>query len=151
MARQPQISMTTAPSLGRSIRLVRAMCQFAGARRLIDDCRVGLARPGVIAAVQRRDTAVIFDWLIDALSYQGVSDSVAWGYMEQHGRVRWRDVAAALERGPSCPKLKCYWGFERCGYQKGSGSCASPEHQPGCPLPRHDLRNGRLNQTAYSL
>src|SRR5262249_1086727 len=22
---------------------------------------------------------------------------------------------------------------------------------PGCPLPQHDLRNGRLNQTAYSL
>jgi hypothetical protein len=26
-----------------------------------------------------------------------------------------------------------------------------PKHRPGCPLPRHDLRNGRLNQTAYSL
>src|SRR5207253_8140540 len=35
--------------------------------------------------------------------------------------------------------------------RKGSGSCASPKHQPACPLPRHDLRNGRLNQTAYSL
>src|SRR5207249_4439332 len=27
----------------------------------------------------------------------------------------------------------------------------NPEHQPGCPLPKHVLRNGRLNQTAYSL
>jgi integrase len=24
-------------------------------------------------------------------------------------------------------------------------------HQPECPLPHYDLRNGRLNQTAYSL
>jgi hypothetical protein len=47
--------------------------------------------------------------------------------------------------------LACYWAFEGCGYRKGSGSCANPEHQPACPLPRHDLRNGRLNQTAYSL
>jgi hypothetical protein len=29
--------------------------------------------------------------------------------------------------------------------------CGNPEHQSACPLPRHDLRNGRLNQTAYSL
>ena len=41
--------------------------------------------------------------------------------------------------------------FENCGYRKSTGSCANPEHQPDCPLPRHDLRNGRLNQTAYSL
>ena len=86
-----------------------------------------------------------------ALSYQGVSDSIAYGYMERHGRVRWHDIANALADQPSCPKLTCYWAFEGCGYRKGSGSCANPEHQPGCPLPRHDLRNGRLNQTAYSL
>jgi len=118
---------------------------------LIDDSRVGLARHGVIAAVQRHDTPVIFDWLIDAVSYQGVSDSIAYGYMEQHGRVRWHDIAAGLAQQPSCPKLRCYWVFESCGYRKGAGACSSPEHQAGCPLPRHDLRNGRLNQTAYSL
>jgi hypothetical protein len=84
-------------------------------------------------------------------SYQGVSDSIAERYMERHGRVRWRDIAKALADQPSCPKLTCYWALEGCGYRKGSGSCATPEHQPACPLPRHDLRNGRLNQTAYSL
>jgi hypothetical protein len=110
-----------------------------------------LAQHGVIAAVRRHDTPAIFDWLIDALSYQGVSDSIAWGYMEQHGRLRWADVTNALAQEPSCPKLTCYWAFEGCGYRKGTGSCANPEHQPGCPLPAHDLRNGRLNQTAYSL
>ncbi len=29
--------------------------------------------------------------------------------------------------------------------------CAEPGHIDGCPLPRHPLRNGRLNQMAYSL
>ena len=135
----------------RAVRLVHTICQFAGSPNLIDDSRVGLARHGVIAAVQRHDTPVIFDWLVDALSYQGISDSIAYGYMEQHGHARWHDIAAGLAQSPSCPKLRCYWAFESCGYRKGAGSCANQEHQPGCPLPRQDLRNGRLNQTAYSL
>src|SRR5438132_13244306 len=100
------------PSSRRAIRLVRRICQVAGARSLIDDSRVGLARHGVIAAVRRHDTPVIFDWLFDLLSYQGVSDSVAYGYMERHGRARWRDIAEVLVNEPSCPKLTCYWSFE---------------------------------------
>jgi hypothetical protein len=135
----------------RAVRLVGRICEVAGAPDLIDDSRVGLAQHGVIAAVCRHDTPAIFDWLIDAVSYQGVSDSIAWGYMEQHGRVRWHDIATGLAGQQSCSKLTCYWAFEGCGYRKGAGSCANPEHQQGCPLPRHDLRNGRLNQTAYSL
>jgi hypothetical protein len=137
--------------IGRTVRLVHRICQVAGAPSLIDDSRVGLAKHGVIAAVRHHDTPVIFDWLIDVLSYQGVSDSIAYGYMERHGRVRWRDIAEALTELPSCPKLGGYWTFEGCGYRKGTGVCANPERQPDCPLPRHDLRNGRLNQTAYSL
>jgi hypothetical protein len=123
----------------------------AGAPSIIDDARVGLARHGVIAAVQRHDTPAIVDWLIDALSYQGVSDSIAYGYMEQHGRVRWADIADALSERPSCGKLRGYWAFAGCGNLKGADTCGNREHRPGCPLPRHDLRNGRLNQTAYSL
>jgi hypothetical protein len=30
-------------------------------------------------------------------------------------------------------------------------SCAEPHHISRCPLPTHDLRNGHLNQAAYSL
>ena len=143
--------MATAPSFARSIRLVRRICRVAGRPNLIDDARVGLARHGVIAAVQRHDTATIFDWLIDAFSFQGVSDNIAYGYMEQHGRVRWHDIAGALAELPSCSKLRCYWAFADCGNRKNADSCANSKHRPTCPLPRHDLRNGRLNQTAYSL
>ena len=87
----------------------------------------------MIAAVRRHDTPVIFDWLVNGVSYQGVSDSIAEGYMERHGRVRWHDIANALADQPSCPKLTCYWAFEGCGYRKGSGLCANPEDQLGCP------------------
>jgi hypothetical protein len=145
------VAFPTQRSTRITIQLLGSVCQIAGARSLIDDARVGLARHGVIAAVQRHDTPAIFDWMVDALSYQGVSDSVAYSYMEQHGRIRWHGIAARLSSRPSCAKLKGYWLFEDCGNRKAANSCANPEHRPDCPLPRHDLRNGRLNQTAYSL
>ena len=50
--------------------------------------------------MQRHNTPAIFDWLLDMVSYQGVSDSIAYGYMESHGRVRWHDVAKALVQEP---------------------------------------------------
>src|SRR5665213_3658195 len=110
MVRNSKITTAKASSsIGRPLRLVRRVCQVAGARSIVDDARVGLARHGVIAAVQWHDTPAIFDWLFDAFSYQGVSDNIAWGYMEQHGRVRWRDIASALAHSPSCSKLRCYW------------------------------------------
>jgi hypothetical protein len=71
--------------------------------------------------------------------------------MEKHGRVRWRQIKQGLDRGASCPKLKSYWQFHDCRYDKISRTCAEPDHIRACPLPNHDLRNGRLNQTAYSL
>jgi hypothetical protein len=93
----------------------------------------------------------VFDWLMAALSYQGIADAVAYDYMERHGRAAWRDIEQKLGRGVSCPKLKSYWHFHGCRYEKGSRTCAEPEHIGGCPLPSHDLRNGHLNQAAYSL
>src|SRR3954452_735122 len=145
------VKRATPTSNHRAIRLLGSICQVAGATSLLDDARVGLARHGVIAAVQRHNTPAIFDWLIDALSFQGVSDSIAYSYMEEHGRVRWVDIAAALSEQPSCAKLRSYWVFADCRNLKAAASCANPKHRPECPLPRHDLRNGRLNQTAYSL
>jgi hypothetical protein len=89
--------------------------------------------------------------LTTALSFQGVSDRIAHEYMARHGRAAWNDIAGNPTSAPPCPKLKSYWHFYDCRYHKGSCTCAEPEHLPGCPLPTHRLRNGRLNQTAYSL
>ena len=71
--------------------------------------------------------------------------------MEQHGRVTWHEIERALATKPRCPKLQSYWQFYDCGYHKTSGTCTEPDHVACCPLPTHVLRNGRLNQTAYSL
>jgi hypothetical protein len=119
--------------------------------RLIDEIRADLRADGVQAAITNRDTAAVFDWLISAVSYQGISDQVAYGYMERHGRGPWHDIDHKLGQGAGCPKLRSYWHFQGCRYNKLSRTCAEPDHISGCPLPTHDLRNGRLNQTAYSL
>ena len=44
-----------------------------------------------------------------------------------------------------------YWHFHGCRYDKISRTCSEPDHVDACPLPSHQLRNGRLNQMAYSL
>jgi hypothetical protein len=71
--------------------------------------------------------------------------------MDQHGYVNWTDVQAKLRRRTTCPKLKSYWHFHGCRYDKVSRTCTEPDHIAACPLPTHDLRNGRLNQMTYSL
>jgi hypothetical protein len=100
--------------------------------------------------VAQRDTSKIFDWLLSAFSFQGISDEVARGYIRKHGTVTWSDIAGSLDASPSCPLLQTYWHFDGCRYDKGSFSCSEPDHIDACPVPRHRLRNGRLNQTAYS-
>ena len=71
--------------------------------------------------------------------------------MEKHGTASWSAVEASLKRSPSCRKLQTYWDYAGCRYDKGSFTCAEPDHIDTCPVPRPRLRNGRLNQTAYSL
>lgn len=103
------------------------------------------------AAIPRRDTPVLYDWLVDALSYQGISDWTAQQYIGRHGQATWSRIEAGLARSAACAKLLTYWHYYGCRFDKSSRTCAEPEVIARCPLPRHDLRNGRLNQMAYSL
>jgi hypothetical protein len=107
----------------------------------------------MLEAVANRNTPKIFDWLLSAFSYQGISDQVARAYIRKHGNAAWSDIEGGLDAAqlpPPCPLLRTYWHFDGCRYDKGSFSCSQPDHIDACPLPRHRLRNGRLNQTAYS-
>jgi hypothetical protein len=116
----------------------------------VDDIQADAKRTRLVAAIETGNTPRIFDWAIENFSYQGISDQVARNYMAKNGNATWRSIKASLNETPSCPKLQSYWQFGRCRYDKGSFSCSEPEHIGACPLPRHRLRNGRLNQTAYS-
>jgi hypothetical protein len=127
-------------ALDHAVRVVRGVCCLAGSASLIDDLRAELRAEGVSAAIRHHDTAILFDWLVAAVSYQGISDRVASGYMDRHGRARWRDIEAKLGHSASCPKLQSYWHYYGCRYDKISRTCAEPDHIDGCPLPSHDLR-----------
>ena len=131
--------------------LIRRVCDIAGQVTWIDDLRYDAIETGLIAAVEDHDTAAIFDWLMRMLSFQGISDAVAEGYMDRHGNVTWAEIEACLATNPGCDKLQGYWAFTDCRYHKGFQTCTEPDQFADCPLPRHPLRNGRLNQTAYSL
>ena len=117
-----------------------------------DDNRADLRAEGTPLAIRRHDTATLFDWLVSALSYQGISaDQVASDYMERHGSATWADIEAKVAASPTCPKLQSHRHLHGCRYDKISRTCSEPDHIDGYPLPTHQLRNGRLNEMAYSL
>ena len=117
----------------------------------VEEISARLAKAGIQDAVARRDSAPIYDWLMTLLALQGIGDDVAFGWDERHGGVQLLEVEVALRAQPACPRLRSYWQFDGCGYRKGTGTCAEPHHMSRCPLPRHPLRKGVLNQAAYSL
>jgi hypothetical protein len=134
--------------LDHATRLILRVCRLVGPTAILDDTS---ETDEVGSAIRDRNTALLFDWLVAALSYQGISDQVASDYMDRHGLATWQMIESDLRRRPSCPKLESYWHFRDCRYNKSRYTCAEPNHLPDCPLPNHWLRNGRLNQTAYSL
>jgi hypothetical protein len=149
--KRPKFQNSRGAAINHAVRLIHAVCGLAGSPTLIDAIRAELRADKVRTAIRNRDTGPVFDWLMAALSYQGISDQVAFEYMATHGRATWQQIKQDLSRGASCPKLKSYWHFHDCRFDKISRTCAEPDHIGRCPLAKHDLRNGRLNQTAYSL
>jgi hypothetical protein len=137
--------------LAHALDVIYRVCCLAGDANLLEQIRSDLRAEGVTRAIERHETATLFDWLTAAFSYQGISDRVATDYMRRHGRIRWADIEAEVAAEPPCPKLKTYWHFYACRYDKLSRTCAEPDFIDSCPLPGHPLRNGRLNQMAYSL
>ena len=127
------------------------VCEISGHRDLIEDIRGSFRENGLLDAIRYHDNDAIFDWLVEVISYQGISDSVAESYIEEHGIASAWDIRQELKRKGLCPKLQAYWTYESCGYRKWSARCNEPSKFRRCPLPKHNLRNGSLNQASYSL
>jgi hypothetical protein len=116
----------------------------------LTEIQAAVRNDGIDDAIAHRDTPKIFDWLLTTFSYQGVSDQVARTYIRQNGSASWSAMENSLLAAPTCPRLRNYWNYESCRYDKTSYTCSEAEHIGACPVPRPHLRNGRLNQTAYS-
>ncbi len=132
--------------LDHALVLVDTICRLAGSDNLI-----GPKISRLQQAILERDTPYLFEHLVRSFSLQGVSDRAAWTYMENHDQPGWQDLQRATVGPPACTKLSSYWSFYGCCYRKDARSCAEPAALSKCSLPRHALRNGRLNQTTYSL
>lgn len=132
--------------LDHAVMLVDTVCRLAGRDDLI-----GSEAGHLRQAILDRDTPYLFEHLVRSFSFQGIGDRAALTYMENHAQPTWRDLQRATNRPPACPKLRGYWTFCGCGYRKAARTCAEPATLSKCSVPKHDLRNGRLNQLVYSL
>src|SRR3974390_836965 len=92
----PKIGPPHTGAIDHAVRLIHTVCCLAGVPTLVDDLRRDLRREKVLGGIKQADTAPVFDWLMAALSYQGIADQVAADYMAAHGRATWHDLAANL-------------------------------------------------------
>ena len=136
--------------IDHAIRVIRPLLERASPT-FLDDLRRDLEGHGIPAAVACHDSEPIFNWLQGVITLQGISDNQAFAYVARHGNVSWAEVGAALSQERSCARLRSFWHFDGCGYRKSVGTCAEPGHFIACPLPKHPLRKGTLNQAAYHL
>ena len=98
---------------------------------------------------------LLFEPLMECLSYQGIGDDIVWGYMEAHGMVSYFQIARRLGKhrekyGQLCSRLKSFDSFRGCGYRKGNLTCKNHIMLMRCPVRTHDLLKGVLNVKAYS-
>jgi hypothetical protein len=133
-----------------ALNIVETVTWLAGRADYLDELGEVGEDLDLFGSMGRTRSAKIFEWLIAALSYQGISDAVARSYMAAHERPAWAKIARGVNNG-ACPLLQSYWHFHGCGYRKAAQTCAKPYLMKKCPLPVHEFRNGNLNQLAYSL
>ena len=99
------VTMSHANSaLTHAVRITQNVCQLAGPFDLLDFVRQELRRHGILAAVRHHDTPAIYDWLMSVMSFQGIANRVAEGYLDRHGNVTWADIDASLVQAAGLPK-----------------------------------------------
>jgi hypothetical protein len=87
-------------AVDHAVRLIHQVCCFAGSFDLVQDFHDQI----LCDAIERHDTAAMFDRLIFDFSLQGISDQIAINYMQRHGQATWRSVRRNLAKRPTCPK-----------------------------------------------
>jgi hypothetical protein len=74
--------------------IVHSVCEAAARPEIFKGLPQALRKAGINQAVRDRNTAVLFDWLMDRFSFQGVSDAVVEGYLGKHGNVSFDEIGA---------------------------------------------------------
>jgi hypothetical protein len=109
-------------AVDHAVRLTHQVCCLAGSFDLLEEFR----DPALCAAVERHDTAALFDRLIYDFSFQGISDEIAANYIAKHGQATWGSVHKNLERQQKCPKLKPIGIFTTAARRRRAAPAPSP-------------------------
>ena len=117
---------------------------------LIEVCR-RLDEAGVRQAVHDRDSEKLFDWIIRSLARQGISNHAAEVFLARNGSPTIEEISGLIATEARCPRLRCWWSFEGCGYRRSTGSCNTPHHRLGCPITLIPARKGALAEAAVGL
>lgn len=134
----------------RLAKLINHLCDISHGTNELHTLQATSSRNPLRKAILRNDTEALFNWLINTFSYQGLSDSAVESFIAENGNASFSEIRNALSER-ACNKLDGFWKFEGCSYQKSQQKCSTPELLRTCPLPKLPLRNGRLNQLAFSL
>ncbi len=95
--------------------------------------------------------AKLYKNLIGGFKYVGGSDYVNETVWEQmNPKPTYHRLKEDL-KAPKCPKLHSFTNFNNCGYSKSKRTCNEPQFFSKCPLPRYNMRNGKLNQMVFSV
>ncbi len=128
----------------RFYRLINNLCDIShGTNEFIGSSKI-------TRMLLQQDTSAIFSWLLRTFSYQGLSDRAVESFISKNANTSFEDVRNSLGVN-SCNKLNGFWTFEGCAYQKLQQSCSHTTLLRKCGVPKLPLRNGRLNQLAFSL
>src|ERR1017187_1980835 len=84
-----------------AVDLATTICRLGGAGDFIQATNALAAERGLVEAVASRDTRALYGWLMESFSFQGISDRIAWSYIEDHGNASWHVVEASLEALPA--------------------------------------------------
>lgn len=138
--------------INHAVSLIETICSMPQNQGTVKAKRLAGKRSGLPKILQQKDTSAFFDYLIPSLSFQGISDRVALGYLEEHGCPTWEMIEHFLSVNRSaCPKLGSVDTYRGCRYRKAARTCAKPHHLRYCPVRKIPHRNGLLSIQAYSL
>lgn len=134
----------------RLLELINTLCDIAHGTSELLSLQSQVRANAVRRAIAAHNNVALYDWLMRTFSYQGISDRAVDEYISRYGNATFNDIGERLERA-QCEKLEGFWSFSGCAYEKLRRRCSCPSQFSGCPLPELPLRNGRLNQLAFSL
>jgi hypothetical protein len=90
-------------TIKEAVALVSTICHLPGNDQFVDETNQLAKEGGLRVAVKARDTPALFDWLMTSFSFQGISDRIAWSYIETHGNASW----SVIERGLADHLCQC--------------------------------------------